>query len=73
MINPCLLFQIHCPVCHEVFDQFWDTEQEEWMYRASVINPTNNKITHQKCLSNLGNGNQSVWIVASLVMLLTFI
>ena len=38
-----------CPICHETFEQFWDSEAEEWMYRAAMISPMNELIVHQKC------------------------
>lgn len=60
--------QTHCPICHEAFESFWDTEQEEWMYRATVVNSVDGKITHQKCLSNTAHGSADVVCCGRLVV-----
>jgi len=39
--------QTHCPKCGESFEQFWDSDQDEWMYKDCVS--LNDTIYHQKC------------------------
>jgi hypothetical protein len=29
--------QTNCPVCGERFDQFWDAELDEWMYKDAMV------------------------------------
>jgi len=36
-----------CPKCGERFEQYFDSEQDEWMYRDTVR--VENTIYHQKC------------------------
>lgn len=41
--------QTHCAICSEKFDQFWDNEGEEWLYRGTVRVEGTGQIFHQKC------------------------
>jgi len=48
--------QTHCGVCGEKFDQFWDNDLEDWMYRAAVKVEGTGQIFHQKCYSHQNQG-----------------
>eukprot|EP01104_Vermistella_antarctica_P009126 TRINITY_DN2325_c2_g1_i2.p1 TRINITY_DN2325_c2_g1~~TRINITY_DN2325_c2_g1_i2.p1 ORF type:complete len:543 (-),score=80.54 TRINITY_DN2325_c2_g1_i2:193-1821(-) len=39
--------QTECPVCGEVFDKFWDEDEEEWMYRDTIRH--DEKLYHVSC------------------------
>lgn len=39
--------QTNCPVCGESFTQFWDSDQDQWMYRGAVL--VSDTIYHQQC------------------------
>lgn len=46
--------QTHCPICQEKFEQYWSTEQEEWIYKDSIS--IAGVIYHQQC-TKLQNPN----------------
>lgn len=41
--------QTHCGICGEKFDQFWENDLEEWMYRGAVKVEGTGQLFHQKC------------------------
>lgn len=41
--------QLDCPVCGEVFDQFWEEEEEEWLCKDSVLCQEDDLIYHTNC------------------------
>jgi len=42
--------QSTCPICGEKFEQFFDSDQDEWMYRDAMCE--NGIIYHQPCFEN---------------------
>jgi hypothetical protein len=51
--------QPNCGICSEKFDQFWDNELEEWMYRATVKVEGTGQLFHQKCYEQAVAMNQA--------------
>lgn len=47
--------QTECKVCGERFEQYFDSEQDEWMYKNAVL--ADNVIYHVKCYSGNINGD----------------
>lgn len=41
--------QKNCPICGETFEQVFDEDQDEWMFKDALISPTDNKIYHVHC------------------------
>jgi len=41
--------QKNCPICGELFEQVYNEDQDEWMFRDAVISPSDNKIYHVHC------------------------
>lgn len=40
---------MNCPACGEQFNQFWDTDLEEWLCKESVLGD-DDQIYHVLCL-----------------------
>jgi hypothetical protein len=51
--------QTECKVCGEKFEQYFDSEQDEWMYKNAVS--VDNTIYHVKCYGGNSNGNDQTY------------
>ncbi|KAI8065771.1 hypothetical protein BC940DRAFT_71500 [Gongronella butleri] len=47
--------RVPCPICGEPFVDVWNDEQEEWMYKNSVL--VDGKIYHATCRADVDNSN----------------
>lgn len=43
--------QTACLVCGEAFEQFWDSEVEDWMYKGTLL--IDDKIYHKRCYDDM--------------------
>jgi pre-mRNA cleavage complex 2 protein Pcf11 len=40
-----------CAICHEKFDSFWDSNEDEWMLKDAIKN-NRNQICHSECFQD---------------------
>lgn len=51
--------QKNCPVCGEVFEQVYDEDQDEWMFKDALISPRDKKIFHVHCYHEIGDNENN--------------